>query len=84
MIIADAAIYKIFVGISFHQPDMLRNMVALLGGMHLLVDFMACIGTLIADCGLKEVLSTTFGSVDKMLFGKKFLQNVRGLRLLIE
>ena len=84
VITADAAIYKIIVDISFYQPDLLGNMVALLGGMHLLMDFVACIGTLTADCGLKEILSTTFGSVDKMLSGKKFPQNVRALRLLVE
>ncbi|KAG0716279.1 hypothetical protein GWK47_010093 [Chionoecetes opilio] len=55
VITADAAIYKIIVDISFQQPDLLDNMVALLGGMHLLMDFVACIGTLTADCGLKEV-----------------------------
>ena len=62
----------------------LLNMVAVLGGMHLLMDFVACIGTLTTDCGLKEVLSTTFGSVEKMLSGKKYPQNVRALRLLVE
>eukprot|EP00745_Piridium_sociabile_P037812 TRINITY_DN68984_c0_g1_i6.p1 TRINITY_DN68984_c0_g1~~TRINITY_DN68984_c0_g1_i6.p1 ORF type:complete len:1121 (+),score=248.01 TRINITY_DN68984_c0_g1_i6:81-3443(+) len=84
VITADAAIYKIIVDISFHQPDLLGSMVALLGGMHLLMDFVSCIGTLTTDCGLKEVLSTTFGSVDKMLSGKKYPQNVRALRLLSE
>ena len=36
------------------------------------------------DSGLKKMLSTTFGSVDKMLQGKKYPQNVRALRLLTE
>ena len=84
VITADAAIYKVIVDISFHQPDLLGSMVAVLGGMHLLMDFVACIGTLSTDCGLKEVLTTTFGSVEKMLSGKKYPQNVRALRLLVE
>ena len=84
IITADAAIYKVIVDISFHQPDLLGSMVAVLGGMHLLMDFVACIGTLTTDCGLKEVLGTTFGSVEKMLSGKKYPQNVRALRLLVE
>ena len=84
VITADAAIYKVIIDISFHQPDLLSNMVVLLGGMHLLMDFVSCIGTLTAECGLKEVLSTTFGSVDKMLSGKRFPQNIRSLRLLVE
>ena len=56
----------------------------ILGGMHFLMDFVGCIGTLMADSGLKEILATTFGSVDKMLQGKKYPQNVRALRLLTE
>lgn len=84
VITADAAIFKIIVDISFHQPNLMGDMVALLGGMHFLMDFVACIGTLTTDCGLKEVLCTTFGSVDKMLSGKKYPQNTRALRLLVE
>ena len=37
-----------------------------------------------ADSGLKTILSGTVGSVDRMLEGKKFPQNVRALRLLTE
>ena len=36
------------------------------------------------NSGLKEILSTTFGSIDKMLQGKKYPHNVRALRLLTE
>ena len=36
------------------------------------------------DSGLKEILSTTFGSIDRMLQGKKYPQNVRALRFLTE
>ena len=80
----DQAIYKIVVDITFHQPDLLTNIVAILGGMHFLMDFVSCIGTLMADSGLKEILMTSFGSVEKMLQGKKYPQNVRALRLLTE
>ena len=34
--------------------------------------FIGAIGMLIAKAGLKEILSDTFGSVDKMLEGKKY------------
>ena len=53
----------------------------ILGGMHFLMDFVGCVGTLMADSGLKEIMSTTFGSVDKMLQGKKYPQNIRALGL---
>ena len=80
----DQAIYKIVVDITFHQPEMLTNIVAILGGMHFLMDFVSCIGTLMAESGIKEILSTAFGSVEKMLQGKKYPHNVRALRLLTE
>jgi hypothetical protein len=37
-----------------------------------------------ADSGFNEILSTSFGSVEKMLIGKKYPQNVRALRLLTD
>ena len=80
----DQQIYKIVVDITFHQPELLTGIVVILGGMHVLMDFVGCVGTLMADSGLKEIMSTTFGSVDKMLQSKKYPQNVRALRLLIE
>ena len=52
--------------------------------MHFLMDIVSCIGTLMADSGLKDILCQTFGSVEKMLVGKKYPQNVRALRLLSE
>ena len=84
VLICDQQIYKIVVDITFHQPDLLTNIVAILCGMHFLMDFVACVRTLMADSGLKEILSGTFGSVDKMLQGKRYPQNVRALRLLTE
>ena len=37
-----------------------------------------------ADSGLAEVLESTFGGVVKMFNGKRLLQNVRALRLVME
>ncbi|KAG0723221.1 hypothetical protein GWK47_043072 [Chionoecetes opilio] len=37
-----------------------------------------------AESGLAEVMSAVFGGVPKMLSGKKFPQNVRALRLVVE
>ena len=33
---------------------------------------------------IKPILASTFGSVDKMISGKKFPQNIRALRLIAE
>lgn len=42
------------------------------------------IGTLIDGSGLGEILKSAFPGVPKMLTGKKFHQNVRALRSLME
>ena len=80
----DQQIYKTVVDITFHQPELLKGIVVILGGMHFLMDFVGCVGTLMADSGLKKIMSTTFGSVEKMLQDKTYPQNIRALRLLTE
>ena len=42
------------------------------------------IGTLMAGTGIQEILSSAFGGVLKMLTGKKYLQNIRAFRMLVE
>ena len=39
----DFQIYKIIVNILFYQPDLLTYIVALLGRMHMLMDFIAAL-----------------------------------------
>ena len=60
------------------------NIYLRLGGMHLWMSYSGCIGTLMADTGIVEILGVAFGGVLKMLTGKKFPQNVRALRMLVE
>ena len=52
--------------------------------MHFKMNFVSCIGTLMADSVLKAILCRAFGLVEKMLEGKKYPQNVCVLRLLTE
>lgn len=42
------------------------------------------VGNLMADSGLEELLQSASGSVQAMLSGKKFPQNVRALRMVAE
>ena len=53
-------------------------------GMHLLLSYVGCIGSLMAGSGIVEVLSEAFGGVLKILTGKKYPENVRALRMLVE
>ena len=49
--------------------------------MHILMSFIGCVGNLMADRGLEDVMKSAFGSVAHMLGGIKFPQNFRALRL---
>ena len=42
-----------------------------LGGMHFLMSFVGSVGNLMVNTGLDEILKSAFGSVEKMLSGKK-------------
>ena len=48
------------------------------------MSYCGCIGTLMADIGIVEILCVAFGGVLKILSGKKFPQNVRAVRMLVE
>ena len=50
----------------------------------MLMSLVGAVGTLMQGSGLSEVLESTFAGVAKMLSGKKFPQNVRAMRLVVE
>ncbi len=80
----DQQLYRVALDVMWVYPDRFSNVILRLGGMHLLMSFIGSIGTLMADTGLSDVLESVFGGVGKMLTGKKFPQNVRALRLIVE
>ena len=80
----DQQLYKVFVEVTWAYPNEFSDVIVCLGGMHKLMSFVGAIGTLMQGSGLSEVLSTTFAGVTKMLSGKKFPQNVRAMRLVVE
>ena len=80
----DLQLYKVALHIIWAHPERFRNIILRLGGMHALMSFIGCIGTLMAESGLSDILEGTFAGVPKMLLGKKFPQNVRALRLVAE
>ena len=59
-----------------------------LGGMHMLIVpsfmHMRAVGSLMAGSGLEDILTSTFAGVPKMLSGKKYPQNMRALRIVVE
>ena len=53
-------------------------------GMHTLMSFVGCIGTLMTNTSLSDLLKAAFRGVDKMLQGKNFPQNTRTIRICAE
>ena len=84
IITLDQQLYRVAVHVMWDNKASFENKHLRLGGMHLLMSYCGCIGTLMADTGIEEILSASFGGVLRMLSGKKFPQNVRALRLLVE
>jgi len=80
----DLQLYKVALDVKWAYPDKFSDVIPRLGGMHSLMSFVGCIGTLMENSGLAEILGEVFGGVSKMLTGKKFPQNMRALRMLAE
>ena len=80
----DLQLNRVAVNIIWAYPEQFDNVILRLGGMHFLMSFVGSVGTLMAESGLSEIMESTFGGVSKMLTGKKFPQNMRALRLVVE
>lgn len=81
---ADQQLYRVAVHVMWENQALFGDIYLRLGGMHLLMSYVGCIGSLMAGSGVVEVLSEAFGGVLKMLSGKKYPDNVRALRMLVE
>ena len=81
---ADQQLYRVMVRVMWAYPKLFETFIPRLGGMHMLMSFVGCVWTLMADTGLKEIMESAFAGVSKMLSGKKFPQNVRALRFVAE
>ena len=81
----DQQLYKLLVFIKWSYPIRFQKVIARLGGMHLLMSFIGCVGNLMANSGLEDIMKAAFAGVDKMLMGSKYFpQNFRALRMVVE
>ena len=78
VITCNQQLHKILVNIKWVNTTKFCNVILRLGGMHFLVSFIGCVGNLMTNSGLQDILSSTFGSMEKMLSGKNFPQNICG------
>ena len=80
----DQQLYRVAVDVLWAYPKQFLNFILRLGGMHMVMSFIGAVGTLMANSGLEELMNSAFGGVLKMLSGKKFPQNLRALRMVVE
>ena len=52
--------------------------------MHMLKSFVSAIGTLMSETGISEILASTSIRYNKDFSGKKFPQNVRAMRIVVQ
>ena len=69
MLTVDQQLYKVTLDVMFHMSSYFENVVPILARMHMLMSFIHIVSILMADSGLKEIMISTFGSVDKMVSG---------------
>ena len=81
---SDQQLYRVALEVSWVYQKRFSDVVIRLGGMHMLMSFVGAVGSLMEGSGLSKVLKATFAGVEKMLSGKKFPQNVRAMRLVVE
>ena len=48
------------------------------------MSFIGCIESLMSNSGLEEILKKSFAGVEKMITRKKYLMNLRALRMVVE
>ena len=70
---ADQQLYRVAVHVMWENQVLFGNIYLRLGGMHLLMSYVGCIGSLMAGSGIVEVLTEAFEGVLKMLTGKRIL-----------
>ena len=79
----DMQLYKVVVDMLFYEPSLFKVVVPMCGGMHMLMNFIHAVCVLLSPA-IKPILASTFGSVDRMIKGKKYPQNMRALRIIAE
>ncbi|KAL5007014.1 hypothetical protein ScPMuIL_015820 [Solemya velum] len=57
---ADQQLYRVLVGVMWVYPELFTKFIPRLGGMHLLMSFVGCVGMLVANSGLVEILKVAF------------------------
>ncbi|XP_033109669.1 uncharacterized protein LOC117110927 [Anneissia japonica] len=84
----DQQLYAIAQMVRLSHQHEFPNLIVRLGGFHTMATFIACIGKIWGDAGLRDILADSNvyapASVEMMLSGKQFHRAIRGLTLVFE
>jgi len=80
---ADMQLYRVTMMIKWSDPLRWKQLIVRPGGMHTVMSFIGCIGTLMQGSGLEELLNAAFKGVGNMLNGKAWPKAIRGLRMVV-
>ena len=80
---SDQQLYRVMVDITSSNPTRWQLSIPRTGGMHWIMNFVACVRKLMEGSGLNKLMVSAFSGVEKMLIGKKFSVTVRTLPLVI-
>ncbi len=81
-LVADMQLFKIAMQVKWSNPNRWKALVVRPGGMHTLMSFIGCVGTLMSGTGLEEILNAAFSGVGSMLNGKAWPKSLRGFRMM--
>ncbi len=82
-IVADMQLFKIAAQIKWSDPGRWSTLVIRPGGMHMLMSFLGCIGTLMQGSGLQEILASAYGGINNMMNGKSWPKAMRGFWMVL-
>ncbi|MES9884700.1 MAG: hypothetical protein ABW185_27970 [Sedimenticola sp.] len=82
-LVADLQLFKVAMQIKWSNPTRWKYLLVRPGGMHTLMSFIGCIGTLMKGTGLEEILCSAYKGVNSMLNGKAWPKALRGFRMVV-
>ena len=71
----DLQLYIVIISLFFYTPSDFTNVVPLTGGLHWMMASSHSVFVLLLPA-IKPIIASTFGSVDKMISGKKFVRTL--------
>ncbi len=80
----DLQIYRVMVQITWDDLEIFSSFFLRLGGMHLLMSFVGCMGTLLEDTGIEDIIDVAFSGRSKIMSGKKFPDCIKAFSMVTE